>query len=311
MRDVVTVGEGLLALVSDRVGPLHLAHRFGVSIAGSECAVAVGLRRLGHTVVWAGRVGADEAGSLIRTVLSGEGVEVSAVTDYEATTGLVLQGRRTADNSHDLRFAEGCAGSRLSPDDLPDDLIESARILHVSTATAAFSKTVAETIEEAVNRAWFVSLDAGCDIGSWSKEEFRSFVLALLPKVQLLFVPVAEARLLTGDVYAEEEPFELAETLAGLGPATVVVMGGRRHAVSVSSEGIHHAAPHPAREIDPRGSSGGFMAGYLSSHLHGADAMTRLRFASQVAAFAVSTDGVWEGLPTFADLNQRTDEPRT
>src|SRR2546429_5100252 len=209
LRDVVTVGEGLLALVSDRVGPLRLAHRFGVSIAGSECAVAVGLRRLGHTVAWAGRVGDDETGGLIRPVLAGEGIEVSAVTDHEATNGLVLQGRRTTDDSHDLRFAAGCAGSGLRPDDLPDDLIESARILHVSIATAALSKTAAETIEEAINRAWFVSLDAGYASGSWSTEEYRSFVLALLPKVQLLFVPVHEARLLTADTYAVEEPFEL------------------------------------------------------------------------------------------------------
>lgn len=302
MRDIVTVGEGLLALVSDRVGPIRLANRFGVSIASPECAVAVGLRRLGHSVVWAGRVGGDEAGSLIRTVLSGEGIEVSAVTDHEAKTGLVLQGRRTSDDSHDLRFAAGCAGSRLRPDDVPDDLIESARILHVSMATAAVSKTAAETIEAAVSRSWFASLDAGYRPGSWSTEEYRGYVQALLPKVQLLFVPVQDARMLTANEDADAEPFELAEALTELGPSTVVVMSGRRHAVSVSVEGIRLAAPAPVREVDPRGASEAFMAGYLSSQLRGGDAGTRLRFASQVAAFAVSTDGVWEGLPTMADL---------
>jgi len=65
--DVVTFGETMAALRAQ--GALRLGGNLGLSVAGAESNVAIGLARLGHRVRWAGRVGADELGALVLRTL--------------------------------------------------------------------------------------------------------------------------------------------------------------------------------------------------------------------------------------------------
>lgn len=86
---VFTFGETAIALRGS--GPLRLGGSMGVSIAGAESNVAIGLARLGHEVRWVGAVGDDEAGELVLRTLRAEGVDVSAASrDSGAATGLAL-----------------------------------------------------------------------------------------------------------------------------------------------------------------------------------------------------------------------------
>ena len=59
MADVVTLGECLISLIATAPGPLAEAGTFERHIAGAEANVAVGLARLGHSVAYVGRVGAE------------------------------------------------------------------------------------------------------------------------------------------------------------------------------------------------------------------------------------------------------------
>lgn len=60
--------------------------------------------------------------------------------------------------------------------------------------------------------------------------------------------------------------------------------------------------------VDLVGVGDAFVAGYLSGLLQGADIPARLQRAVTTAAFAVSTRGDWEGLPTPEEL-ALLDEP--
>ena len=65
MSDVVTLGECLASFVATAPGPLAEAIGFERHVAGAEANLAVGLARLGHTVTYIGRVGADGFGTAI------------------------------------------------------------------------------------------------------------------------------------------------------------------------------------------------------------------------------------------------------
>ena len=304
MPDLVTLGETMAALAPDRIGPLRLARRLGLSIAGSETTVAIGLRRLGHSAAWISRLGDDEFGALVRSTLQAEGVEVHAPADHEAPTGLMLKERRTAEIRRAHYYRTGSAASRLTPADLPPGLVESARILHAGAITLALSDHAAATVAEAIHRARFVSFGANFRSKLWSADAFRDSVLELLPSVNVLFASADEARTLLRDT--ESPPTALAAALHDAGPDAVVLTMGADGTVSADHDGIHQVPAVKVAETDPFGAGDSFVAGYLAAVLNGADATTRLRIASNVAAFSVSADGDWEGLPTAAELTTAT-----
>ena len=300
MPDLVTLGETMAALAPDRIGPLRHTRHLSLGIAGSESTVAIGVRRLGHTAAWIGRLGDDALGRLVRDTLRGEGVEVYVRSDPDAPTGLLLKERRTGNARRVHYYRSGSAGSRLVPADLPPGVIESAPVVHVSAITPALSPGAADTTRELIRRARFVSFDANFRSKLWSAEEFRRCVLSLLPKVGLLFASLHEARILLAAPEGGAE--ELAAALRSMGPATVVVTMGSDGAVSAGPSGVHHVAAEAVAEVDPVGAGDSFVAGYLSALLDEAAEPERLRVASRTAAFSVSADGDWEGLPTAEEL---------
>ncbi|WP_399924950.1 PfkB family carbohydrate kinase [Streptomyces kanamyceticus] len=83
--EILTLGETMVALRGG--GPLKLGGSLEVSVAGAESNVAIGLARLGHTVRWAGAVGAGDA--FVAGYLSAllDGADVTARLDRAVTTG--------------------------------------------------------------------------------------------------------------------------------------------------------------------------------------------------------------------------------
>jgi len=105
---VITCGEAMDLVESERIGPLRLGGPMRMSMAGAESTVAIGVVRLGGSVRWVGVVGADEVGQLVRWTLSAEGVETDGVvTDPDRPSSLMLRERRTAPVGAGDSFAAG------------------------------------------------------------------------------------------------------------------------------------------------------------------------------------------------------------
>lgn len=105
--EVVTFGETMAALRAH--GALRLGGSLGLSVAGAESNVAIGLARLGHRVHWAGQVGADELGALVLRTLRAEGV------DAGRPTGLLLAEPRLGTLTRVSYYRAASAGSAVSP----------------------------------------------------------------------------------------------------------------------------------------------------------------------------------------------------
>ena len=148
--DVLTTGEALAALRS--TGPVRLAHELGLSVAGAELNVAIGLSRLGHAARWCGVLGEDQFGSLILRTLRAEGVDVSAVRRMAAPTGIIVFEPLVAGVTRVDYHRAASAGSRLSADDVLGRLPQRPRILHVTGITPALSECAADAIRQTVVR---------------------------------------------------------------------------------------------------------------------------------------------------------------
>ncbi|MEV7010462.1 sugar kinase [Streptosporangium sp. NPDC051022] len=303
MIDLVTLGESMALFTARRTGLLRHARDFGLGVGGAESNLAIGVSRLGRSAAWIGRVGADEFGELLRSTLSGEGVDVRGmIVDPEAPTGLMVKSRRTVELVDVRYYRSGSAGSRLRPADLDLTLIRSARVLHVTGITLALSASAAETVHAAVAEARAagvtVSMDVNYRRALWSPDEASASLRKIVSSADVLFATEAEARLLVEG----EDAAALADALSALGPRHVLVKRGPLGAVELSDGVVRHAEPYRVTELDPVGAGDAFAAGWLAETLEGATPERRLATACAAGAFAVTSDGDWESLPHRADL---------
>ena len=301
---IVTVGEVLAVLDAAELGPLRHSASFRLTIAGAESNVAIGAARLGASVAYAGLVGADEFGRLALNTLRGEGVDVSGVvTDAIAPTALMVKEHRLPGVVKVAYYRSGSAGSRLTARDLPEDLLRSADLLHVSGITPALSAEAREAVFTATELAPRVSVDVNYRARLWSPDEARAVLTDLAARADVLFAAEDEAELLTGS----PDPGPLAR----LGPSEVIVKRGADGCVAWCEGRPLSCAARPVRAVDTVGAGDAFAAGYLADRLAGEDFPAALRTAVTVGAFAVTQRGDWEGLPRRAELALLDQAPGT
>lgn len=301
MTGLVTLGETMGLLTPESPGPLHHARGLRLSIAGAESNVAIGVRRLGGPATWIGRVGADEVGDLVLRELRAEGVAVRAVRD-PAPTGLMLKTMRAAGIIKVAYYRTASAGSRLSPDDLDEELIAGAGVLHVTGITPALGPGPAAAVDTAVEIARGagvpVSLDLNYRAALWDRASAGARLRELARHADVLFAGEAEAALLT----AGAAPSAMAAAISSAGPPQVIIKRGADGCTAVI-DGTHlERAAVPVRAVDTVGAGDAFVAGYLAELLAGRPAAARLATATAAGAFAVTVSGDWEGLPGRADL---------
>ncbi|UUU27851.1 sugar kinase [Streptomyces sp. DSM 40750] len=287
-------------------GALRLGGSLGLSVAGAESNVAIGLARLGHRVRWAGRVGADELGALVLRTLRAEGIDTShAVTDDTGRpTGLLLTEPRLGTLTRVSYYRAGSAGSAVSPADVLPALDSGTRILHLTGITPALGPSAAEAALAAATNAHDAGITVCLDVNYrsrlWTADRARTVLRPLLSHTDVLIASEDELPLALERPGADE-----AEAVHGVlaeGVTEVVVKRGARGATAFTVDG---ASDCPARQIDAVdlvGAGDAFVAGYLSGLLGGADIPARLHRAVTTAAFAVATRGDWEGLPTQDEL---------
>ncbi|MEU1939436.1 sugar kinase [Streptomyces coeruleorubidus] len=302
--DVVTFGETMAALRAR--GALRLGGSLGLSVAGAESNVAIGLARLGHRVRWAGRVGADELGALVLRTLRAEDIDTGhAVTDGTGRpTGLLLTEPRLGTLTRVSYYRAGSAGSAVSPADVLPALSPGTRVLHLTGITPALGPSAAEAALTAAATAHesgiTVCLDVNYRSRLWSADQARTALRPMLAHVDLLIASEDELPLVL-ERPAADEP-EAVDGIVSAGVREVVVKRGARGATSFTADGASDCAARQVDAVDLVGAGDAFVAGYLSGLLDGADIPARLHRAVTTAAFAVATRGDWEGLPTRDEL---------
>ncbi|MEV0641604.1 sugar kinase [Streptomyces sp. NPDC050619] len=303
--EVVTFGETMAALRAHST--LRLGGNLGLSIAGAESNVAIGLARLGHRVRWAGRVGADELGALVLRTLRAEGVDTAyAVTDDTGRpTGLLLTEPRLGTLTRVSYYRAGSAGSAVSAAEVLPALASGSRILHLTGITPALSSSAAEAALAAATTARAAGITVCLDVNYrsrlWTADRARTVLRPLLDRTDLLIAFEDELPLMLGRPDAGEP--EGVQSLLAAGVSEVVIKRGARGATTYTVGGTTDRSAREVDAVDLVGAGDAFVAGYLSALLHGADIPARLHRAVTTAAFAVGTPGDWEGLPTQDELS--------
>lgn len=300
---VVTFGETLGLFRDPLPGMLALSRTVQLGMGGAESNVAIALNRLGTPVTWLGRVGRDSLGDLIRRELAAEGVNVVVIVDDDAPTGLMIKERRLASATRVWYYRTGSAGSRLTPSDIPADIIRQARVLHVTGITPALSESAARATHDAMliarEAGVLVSFDLNYRSKLWDAAAARRTYRDLIALADIVFAGEDEAAIAVG---ATDSVAETARLLGDLGPSEVIMKLGENGCFARVDEVTYEQAAFTVTVEDTVGAGDGFVAGYLSELHRGSPVAMRLLTAVSVGAFACTVAGDWEGMPLRSEL---------
>lgn len=301
--EVVTLGETMGLMRGTSAGPLAHASTLGLGMGGSETNFAIALRRLGTSVSWIGRLGADSLGDLVQREIRAEDVQAVVVRDASAPTGLMIKERRTEKHQKVWYYRAGSAGSKLCAADLPVSLISRARLLHLTGITPALSTEAAGAVDSAIEIAHaagaVVSFDLNYRAALWSEAEAGAAYRKILPKADVVFAGDEEAAIAVGPA---EDPMELARRIAAFGPRQVIIKLGDAGAVALIDGNEYRREAIKVQALDTVGAGDAFVAGYIAELLGGLDPLQRLDTAVRTGAFACLVPGDWEGMPRRSEL---------
>lgn len=300
---IVTLGESLIGLASTG-RRLESARMLEKSVGGAESNAAIGWSRLGHRVSYVGRVGDDPPGREVERTLRGEGVDTThLMVDPDRATGLMLKERRGDGTVSVHYYRAGAAGSALQVDDVPQDVVAAADLLHVTGITVALGdaprRAVRHAIEVARDAGVTVSYDANFRHKLASGEQLVAQFEDLVGLADHVLLSWNDAATCAGS----SDPARIEAYVEQLG-RPVVVLKGRRGGGRAYEHGVRTAETEPveARVVDPIGAGDGFAVGYLHGVLEDQDRACSLAAGAWVAAQVIAHPGDFEGLPSRAEL---------
>lgn len=301
---VVTLGETMALVRTTELGSLRHADSLAFGIGGAESNVAIGLARLGVDTSWLGRVGDDSLGERVIREIRGDAVDVRAIVDADAATGLMVKERPSAASTAVHYYRAGSAGSRLRPEDLSDGWVEGASLLHVTGITPLLSESARMTVHAAIDRAraagTTVSFDINYRSALASPTAAGPVLREIAERADLVFGGDEEFAILYPDLSAADAAAQLRDA----GCATTILKQGPEGATVFGADGASAAAGFAIVPVDTVGAGDAFVAGYLSGMLSGLDVEATLRRANACGAMACLVPGDWEAAPTLRDLDR-------
>jgi ribokinase len=276
-----------------RPGETVFGSAFYQGFGGKGANQAVAAARLGATVSFVGRVGADDFGRATRVQLAREGIDITyLLTDQDRPTGTAAI---LVDDAGENAIV-GVPGANLGL--TPEDARAAAELLRASAVVLAPCETMIETLTEAFR----IADDAGrtCAL---NPAPARDLPEALLRATDVCVPNETELRQLTGrttDSLADIAA--AARLLRARGPEAVIVTLGERGALLVGSGEPVHIPPVPVTAVDTTGAGDAF-CGALAAYLAEGDTLLAAATkANRVAAMSVTRPGAQASFPRREEL---------
>ena len=200
--DLITLGEIMLRLSPPNYERMTRGDVFDKRAGGSELNVASGVALLGLRTGVISKLPQNALGTFIKNRIRFEGVS----DDYliydesdDARLGIYYYENGAAPRKPSIVYdRKNSSMTRISLDEIPEDVYTSARMFHTSGLTLALNKNTCEVTTELIKRfkkgGALVSFDCNYRANLWSEEEARVAIKHILPYVDILFVSEETSR---------------------------------------------------------------------------------------------------------------------
>lgn len=298
--------------IAKSCGPLHEVEEFTRMLAGAEVNVAIGLKRLGHSVAYVTKLGTDPFGTYIENKLREEGLDVQITKDEHHFTGYQLKGKVLEGDPEVFYYRKNSAASCLSVEDIEKVNFEGAKVLHITGIPPALSKSCREAtyrlIERARENEMLVSFDPNLRPTLWESEDVMIRTINdIASKADIVLPGTGEGKILMGS----EKPEEISEFYRKNGAKAVIVkVGGDGAYGDWEGEKAFFPGYKVKEVVDTVGAGDGFAVGILSAWLEGMKMPEMVDRGNAIGSIQVSVASDNEGLPTKEELDAYMKEAR-
>lgn len=306
MSEVILFGEPMVMFVAKTCGPLYEVEEFTRMLAGAEVNVAIGLKRLGHSVTYVTRLGTDPFGTSIENRLKAEGLDVCITKDADHFTGYQLKSKVTEGDPEVFYYRRNSAASHMSVEDIDKIDLSGAKVLHITGIAPALSKSTREAtyrlIERARENQMLVCFDPNLRPTLWESQDVMiQTINDIAFKADIVLPGTGEGKILMGS----DEPAKIAEFYRKNGAKIVIVKDGSRGAYVDSDEGkAAYSGYKVEKVVDTVGAGDGFAVGVISAWLEEKSLPEMIKRGNAIGSIQVSVAGDNEGLPTKEELDR-------
>ncbi len=306
-RGIAVAGSILVDQINEiaaypSAGELTQIRRVQKAVGGCVPNVAIDIKRIDPdlTVKAVGRIGKDEEGDFVKTVLSENGVDVSPLTLSDDKTSFtqvmsVVGGQRTF-----FTYAGACAEFGSSDVDLEG---LNVKMLHLGYFLLLDKIDRGEGVE-ILKRACELGIKTSIDLVSENSDRY-SLVLPCLPYTHNLIVNELEAGQMTGIEPKKENLRAIAEKLKALGVRERVIIHMKDLGVCLSDKGFTVLGAYDVPKSWIKGTTGAgdaFCSGALVGIYRDANDEEILDLASAAAIGALSAPDAISGMRTEKEL---------
>ena len=309
--DLLAIGEVLIDFIStDVVESLREAETFQRYLGGSPANIAVNMAKLGCRAAIAGKTGIGAFGQFIKAQLQFHGVITEhLIMDHRVHTTFVFVSRTSGTPD----FEPSRNGDyRLQPEELSEEAIARARIVHASTwplSREPSRLTVKKAFELATAQNKIVSFDPNFSLIVWPNYvEAQEVMRDIYQYVTITKASLDDSQRFFG---LDETPERYIEMFHELGPNIVVLtMGKDGSLVSENGQIVAHLPARTIDVVDATGAGDAFWAGFLTALLDDQPLPRCLLFAREVVEMKLQTVGPLPNMISREDIyDQLPDSP--
>lgn len=309
MSEFITIGESLVVFCSTEPDvTIQDSTNFNKVVGGAELNVAVGVRRLGHSVEYIGQVGKDPQGKFIEKQIKSKSIG----TKYLEQTDQYLNGYQmkqlvTKGDPKVFNFRKNSAGTNIDLDLINKIDLSGVKIGHVTGIFPATSKNALATSMALIKRLnqneITVTFDPNLRPDLWPNQETMVRTLNEIASLADIVLPgQSEGKILTG----YDDPEKIADFyLQGKTKAVFVKVGSKGAYVKTkTSPGVFVPGFKVEKVVDTVGAGDGFALGVITSLLEGKTYAQAAKRGNAVGALQVQAHGDNDGYPTRNELDE-------
>jgi len=294
--DILCFGEPLYEFNQQNDSNFLAGHGGDVS----NCAIAAA--RYGATVEMFAHLGDDQFADSFIELWKQENVRTEAVTKInEGETGVYFISHDT-DGHHFSYRRKNSAASNIDVDDVSEELIEKASILHVSGISQAISSSASRAVTRAIDIAnstnTLVSYDTNLRLKLWSLDQARETIHASTRKCHVVLPSIDDACQLT----SLSQPDKIVDFYLDQGCAVVALTMGE-NGVVIATESKREVLPSfNINSIDSTAAGDIFDGAFLANYAKHRDPFKSAKFANAAAALSTTRFGAVSSIPTKQEI---------
>lgn len=308
MLDVVTMGSALVEFTPKRrLVRIGDATSYVKYPAGAALISAFCLSKLGVRVGLISKVGDDEFGKWILSVLNKMGVDTAhcKIADGHRTGLSFCQVYENGRKNYILYRFPGYSRPELTltPEDIDPGYIKKTKIFDFSEASIRLHpvrEAAFKTVEVARECGKKVFYGVNLRLEAWAEK------IECVRKIQRQTIKLADAVSLNGEeakfISNCDDPKEAARRLLGLGPRVIAITMGDEGCMVVTEKETIEIPAFKVKVVYDVGAGDVFHAGFIAGFLQGWDLESVGRFANATAAIKIMRPGMLSAVPTLSEV---------